>query len=108
MSKYDKEFEKLIMEEETLLEEVYMDRLISLDNELKVRLGLGDRGFMKVEPTYTYENTPEFIEHQKEQLSIAVKEEKAKIRAALNNIERNRLQRKEQKELRKEAERKSQ
>lgn len=102
MSNYKEQIEKLVQEEETLLEEYYNRRLNHLDNELKVRFGLGDAGFTIVEPKYDYENTPEYIEHQKASLELAVLEEKAKIKAALNNIERKRLQRAEQEELLKE------
>lgn len=104
MSKYDKEFEEMIVAEENLLSDLYNAKLKHLDTELKVRTELGDSGFRVIEPKFEYENTPSYIEHQKRGLVIAVQEEKAKVYAALNNIARNKLQRAEIAEMKKERE----
>lgn len=103
MSKYDKQFGELIEAEEKLLKEVYDAKLAHLDKELEVRFNLpDDKGFKIVEPKYEYENTPEYIEHMKNSLKLSVMEEKAKVHAALNNIERNKLQRKEMSDLKRQ------
>lgn len=104
MGKYDEKFEALIKVEEELLTNVYNAKLAHLDKELEVRMSLGNKGFTTLDPKYSYENTPEYIEHQKNALVLAIQEEKAKIRAALNNVERNRLQRQEIAEMKAERE----
>ena len=101
MGKFDKEFNEMVEAEEIMLQEVYEKKLQQLDAELEVRFNLPDnKGFLIVEPKYEYENTPEYIEHMKRGLEISVMEEKAKIQAALNNIERRKLERKEIEEMR--------
>lgn len=103
MSKYDDLFEEMNEQEEQLLQDYYQKRMEHLDNEVKVRFSLPDnKGFRVIEPVHEYENTPEYIEHQKASLLLAVQEEKAKITAAMNTIKRKKLQRQEIKELREE------
>lgn len=102
MSEIENKFDEMIEQEEALLKEIYNDKLKHLDNELKIRLCLGDKGFKVVEPKFEYENTPEYIQHQKNSLELAVKEEKMRILSSLNTIERKRLEREDIKKLRAE------
>jgi len=104
MGKHDEKFEEMTIAEENLLKEIYMDKLAHFDMELKVRMELGDAGFTVVEPKFDYENKPSYIEHQRAGLKLAIREEKVKILAALNTIERNVLHRADLAELKAERE----
>ena len=101
MSKYDKQFKDIAEQEEKMLSELYERKLKHLDDELTVRMTLPyDNGFRRIDPEWEYENTPEYIAHQKNNLEIAVMEEKIKIMCALNTIERKKLERLEIEEMR--------
>lgn len=102
MGKFNTQFEEMIMKEENALEEIYKAKLVHLDNELSVRLALGDEGFKSLDPKFSYENTPEHIEHCKQGLKLTIEEEKAKVMSALNNVTRSRLNREEMKEIEEE------
>lgn len=99
MTSEKEKIEKMLIEEEDSLLELYNARLAHLDKELEIKTSLAPNGFRKLEPTYEYENTPEYLAHMTETFKLTVAEEKVKILTAINSIERKRLQRIEQKKL---------
>lgn len=101
MTDYDKEFTRLIEEEEEMQQKVLNAKIDNLNREFEIRSAMGDRGFKKINPDYEYENDPVYLEHIKAALRINMDENIAQIKRALNMITRNKIQRQQIEEMKK-------
>ena len=86
--------ERLIPVEDMKLA-VFERQLELLDKELEAKQKLG---FKKIQPTYEFENAPEYLELQKEIYANAIEQEKISIQQQINNILNDRDQRRLEKE----------